>query len=71
MAAALGVIAGVGLLASILPGVGQANGEILALTVPVNGALVLSSFWLFDGPGSGDGLAPPEKMAGRSEGGTG
>jgi len=71
MAAALGVIAGVGLLASILPGVGQANGEILALTIPLNGALVLSSFWLFGGPGSADGLAPPEGMAVRSERGPG
>jgi len=46
MASALGVIAGVGVVTELLPGLGQANGEILALTVPVNGAMVLAAFWL-------------------------
>jgi len=40
----LGVVAGAGFLISVLPGVGQANGEFLALSVPLNGGLVLGVF---------------------------
>jgi len=42
--ALLGVVAGAGLLISVLPLVGQANAEFLALTVPLNGGLVLGVF---------------------------
>lgn len=59
MAAALGVIAAVGLVVTVLPGIRQANGEILALTVPLNAALVLGSFRLFGA--TGDPAAMPRE----------
>lgn len=52
LTAALGVLAGVGFVMGLLPGMGQANGEILAFTVPVNGALVLGSLWAYSGDGT-------------------
>ncbi|MGW8266245.1 MAG: lipoprotein N-acyltransferase Lnb domain-containing protein [Longimicrobiales bacterium] len=48
LATFLGVLAGVGVVVSVLPGIRQANAEILALTAPLNAALVLSGFQLFD-----------------------
>jgi len=59
LAVALGVLAGMGVVASLLPGIGQANGEILALTVPLNAALVLGGFRLFHTTGNSGG-APGE-----------
>ena len=41
---------GIGLLVGILPGMGQANGEVMALVIPMNLALVLGSLWLFGAP---------------------
>jgi hypothetical protein len=64
LSAALGVFAGVGVVASLLPGIRQANAEILALTVPLNAALVLGSFWLFDATGN-PGAQPEETGSGR------
>ncbi len=49
MAAALAVLSGVGVLLWVLPGFRQANGEILALTVPVNLSLALGAHWLLMG----------------------
>jgi hypothetical protein len=49
VAVLLGTIASVGLLMHILPVAGQANGEILALTLPLNGALALGSVRLHSG----------------------
>lgn len=62
MASALGVIAGVGVVTGFLPGLGQANGEILALTVPVNGAVLLAAFWL-ERVGSGARVGPGKEEA--------
>jgi len=59
VASALGVIAGVGLLAGLLPGIGQANEEVLALTVPLNASLVLASFRLSGGGSRPSGPADP------------
>jgi hypothetical protein len=65
-AAGLGVMAGLGLLASLLPVTGQANGEILALTLPLNGALALGSFWLHTGVGK-----PSRALRSQEKGATG
>lgn len=43
LAAALAVISLVGFFMSLLPGLGQENGEILALTIPVNLSLALGA----------------------------
>lgn len=51
LAAALSVVAGVGFLIWLLPGQGQENGEILALTLPVNLSLAFGTFWLANGSG--------------------
>jgi hypothetical protein len=50
LAVALAMVAAVGLLVWAVPGIGQQNGEILALTFPVNLALGLSAVWLVQGP---------------------
>jgi len=60
LALALGVLASAGVVASVLPGIRQANAEILALTVPLNAALVLGGIWLFDATGDSD--ANPRKL---------
>ena len=50
-AARAGVVAGVGFLIWLLPGQGQENGEILALTLPVNLSLAFGTNWLKNGAG--------------------
>jgi hypothetical protein len=71
LAVALGVLAGVGLLLGIIPGIGQTNGEILAFTVPVNGALVVGSSWLWDSSGTRPALSRTDVSEVRSEPGPG
>jgi hypothetical protein len=61
-ALALGIFAGIGSLLGFLPGMNQANGEVLAFLVPVNGALVLGSLWL-SGPRATRGEAPAERAS--------
>ncbi|MGM0668084.1 MAG: DUF4105 domain-containing protein [Gemmatimonadota bacterium] len=60
LAAALAVASGAGLLIWILPGLGQENGEILSLTIPLNGALALAAIWLQESEreGGGRSVAP-------------
>lgn len=53
LAVVLAVVSGVGLLIWVLPGLGQENGEILALTVPLNGALAMAAVWLEGSAGKG------------------
>jgi hypothetical protein len=58
LAAALALVAGMGLAMRFFPGLGQVNGEILALTVPVNLSLALGATWLLkqpDPPEAGEG----------------
>jgi hypothetical protein len=62
-AMAVGVVAGVGVLAGLLPGVGQANGEILALAVPLNLAVALAGLGLGRGR-TGPTVGPDEVKAG-------
>ena len=52
MAAALAVVAVVGALMQLLPGLGQANGELLALTVPMDLALGWAAVVLASTPGT-------------------
>ncbi len=47
LALVIGVLAGIGLLAGLLPGMGQSNGEVLAFFVPMNLALAIGSQGLF------------------------
>ena len=61
LAAALGVVAGVGFLIWLLPGQGQGNGEILALTLPVNLSLASGTFWLAKGAGGSEAGAAPDQ----------
>jgi len=61
LAAALGVVAGVGFLIWLLPGQGQGNGEILALTLPVNLSLAFGTFWLAKGAGGSEAGAAPDQ----------
>jgi hypothetical protein len=51
LAVTLGVISVAGAALELLPGVGQRNGEILALTLPVNLAICLGSIRLLRGGG--------------------
>jgi hypothetical protein len=58
MAAALALVAGMGLVLRFFPGLGQVNGEILALTLPVNLSLAWGTTWLLEeagAPGAGEG----------------
>jgi hypothetical protein len=71
VAVLLGTIAGVGLLMHILPVAGQANGEILALTLPLNGALALGSVWLHSGRAVSHPTPSTHEKEQRSGGGKG
>jgi hypothetical protein len=58
----LGLLAALGLFVRLLPGIGQMNGEILALTLPINFSLALGAKWITqrgdqEGVGEGPGGA--------------
>jgi len=57
-----------GVLVEILPGLGQRNAEILALTLPVNLSLALCAFWLSDPGRSGGGGTRHEASSDGSDG---
>jgi hypothetical protein len=71
IAVLLGMIAGVGLLVYIFPMASQANGEILALTLPLNGALALGSVWLHSRPPVSHPTPSSHEKEPRSGGGKG
>jgi hypothetical protein len=71
IAVLLGTTAGVGLLVHILPVASQANGEILALTLPLNGALALGSVWLHSGRPASHPTPSSHERDPRSRGGKG
>ncbi len=52
----LGLVALFGAALEIVPGLGEANGEILALTLPLNLSLAVSAILLY-GQGRGAGTA--------------
>lgn len=61
LAVGLGAVAGVGLLIWLLPGQGQENGEILALTLPVNLSLAFGTFRLANGAAGSEAGAEPDR----------
>lgn len=55
LAVGLAVLAALGLLVRLFPGIGQMNGEILAFTLPTNLSLALGANWITRG-GRGEGV---------------
>jgi hypothetical protein len=54
MAAAVALFAGMGLMLRFFPGLGQVNGEIMALTLPVTLSLAWGTTWLLKEPESSE-----------------
>ena len=68
MAAALAVVALVGSCMQLLPGLRQHNGEILAVTLPINLSLWLAAHWVLNGSRAQASKAGEDGVAAREDG---